>query len=187
MVLFLFGIFYYGGFSVTIGRRFDCWALYLTSPRYLVTGILCIHFRLRGIIIVLVTLLVGYWALLSYVPLPGSGAVSFAEGKNWARQHNNSNFLPGKKHYGQWDPEGILSTLPAIATCLLGVLAAHLLRNQKLSTTLKVWKPVWRGIWALAAGYAWGTQFPIIKKIWTSSYVLVAGATVSSCWRSSIL
>jgi predicted acyltransferase len=174
VLLFLLGIFYYGGAANTWPNIRLLGVLQRIALCYLATGVLCIHFRLRGIIIVLVAILAGYWALLSFVPLPGAETVSFDEGKNWAC-YIDAKFLPGKKHYGQWDPEGILSTLPAIATCLLGVLAAYMLRSQKLSTTLRVLSLFGAGILCLAGGYAWGLQFPIIKKIWTSSYVLVAG------------
>ena len=118
--------------------------------------------------------MIGYWALLSFVPVPGVGAISFAPGKNWAN-YIDLHFLPGQKFDGGWDPEGLLSTLPAVATCMLGVLAAKLLKNQRASDLTKVGCLIVGGLAALALGYAWGLQFPIIKKIWTSSYVLVAG------------
>ena len=85
---------------------------------YLFTGILLIHFRTRGMIVAAVLLLGGYWAWLAFVPVPGVGGVSFEPGKNWSN-YLDARFLPGRKYDGTWDPEGYLSTLPAIATCLL--------------------------------------------------------------------
>src|SRR5204862_4631598 len=81
----------------------------------------------------------------------------------------------------RYAPEGYLSTLPAIASCLLGVFAGLTLRNLRLSPYSKFAALLVGGIVLLAAGYAWGNVapppwgFPIVKRIWTSSYVLVAG------------
>jgi predicted acyltransferase len=90
-------------------------------------------------------------------------------------------YLPGMKWDGTWDPEGLLSTLPAIANCLLGVLVGLLLRSQTLSAPRKGLALLVGGLACLGLGYAWGLEFPIIKKIWTSSYVLVA------CGLSTVL
>jgi predicted acyltransferase len=84
-------------------------------------------------------------------------------------------YLPGRKYDGTWDPEGLLSTLPAVATCLLGVLAGLLLRTGAVAPRRKVAWLVGAGAVLAGLGWLWGLQFPVIKKIWTSSYVLVAG------------
>jgi predicted acyltransferase len=179
-MLYFLGWFVSGGFS-------NCWpnvrllgVLHRIALCYLFTGILFIHCRLRGMIIACVALLTGYWALLSFVPVPGAGddflATRFAAGTNWAN-YIDSRFLPGVKIYGNgtWDPEGLLSTLPAIATCLLGVFAALLLKNPNVSERGKVGWLLGGGLLGVVLGYAWGLQFPIIKNIWTSSYVVLAG------------
>src|SRR5262249_17259958 len=84
-------------------------------------------------------------------------------------------YLPGKKWDKTWDPEGLLSTLPAIATCLLGVFAGLWLTNPSVDDRRKVtWLWIAGAIGGIA-GFAGGRQFPVIKKIWTSSNVLVAG------------
>jgi predicted acyltransferase len=74
-----------------------------------------------------------------------------------------------------WDPEGYLSTIPAVATCLLGVFAGLLLMNPAFSNDRKLAWLFGAGIACVLLGWLWGIQFPVIKKIWTSSYVLVAG------------
>jgi len=172
--LFLLGIYYSNGLT-------DNWpdvrlmgVLQRIALCYLFTSILFIHFRTRGLIVAGALLLVGYWAWLSFVPVPGLGATSFEPGQNWSN-YLDARFLPGRKYDGAWDPEGYLSTLPAIATCILGVLAVQLLRNPRVSNPGKVFYLIGGGLLLLALGFAWGLQFPIIKKIWTSSYVLVAG------------
>ncbi len=173
-LLFLLGIFYSGGLTKAWPDIRLLGVLQRIALCYLFTGILFIHLRTRGLAIVAAALLLVYWAWLSFVPVPGLGKVSFDPGTNWSN-YLDSKYLPGRKYDGEWDPEGYLSTLPAIVTCLFGVFAAQLLKNQRFSEGRKIAYLLGAGVLALVVGYAWGLQFPIIKKIWTSSYVLVAG------------
>jgi predicted acyltransferase len=99
---------------------------------------------------------------------------AFGPGLNLAN-YVDEKYLPGKKWDKIWDPEGLLSTLPAITTCLLGVFAGLLLKNPRVTPHRKSLWLVGAGASLLALGWAWDLQFPVIKKIWTSSYVLVAG------------
>ncbi|HOX58893.1 MAG TPA: DUF5009 domain-containing protein [Candidatus Paceibacterota bacterium] len=98
----------------------------------------------------------------------------FDAGLNLAN-HVDFEYLPARKYDVFFDPEGLLSTLPAVATCLLGVFAGLLLGNQSLPDRQKVAWLIAFGIAAAGLGWLWDYQFPVIKKIWTSSYVLVAG------------
>ena len=122
----------------------------------------------------LLGLLLGYWALLALVPVPGVGAGNFAEGLNFTNWFD-SKYLPGFKWDGTHDPEGILSTLPAIGTCLLGVLTGSWLKHRPGSVWQKSIHLAAAGVILLAVGWAWHPFFPVIKKLWTSSFVLVAG------------
>jgi len=173
-LLFLLGIFYSGGLCKAWPDIRLLGVLQRIALCYLFTGVLFLHLRTRGLALVAAILLIFYWAWLSFVPAPGVGKVTFEPGVNWSN-YLDAKYLPGRKYDGTWDPEGYLSTLPAIVTCLLGVFAAELLRNQQFSEGRKIAYLFGAGIAALVLGYAWGLQFPIIKKIWTSSYVLVAG------------
>lgn len=101
-------------------------------------------------------------------------AGKFSPGYNLVN-HIDFEFLPGKKWDVFYDPEGLLSTLPAIATCLLGVFAGLLLKNPIVSDQRKVLYLLGFGAGAVVLGWIWHLQFPVIKKLWTSSYVLVAG------------
>ena len=140
---------------------------------YLLGGLVYLNFRLRGMIVVCATLLIGYWALLTFVPVPGFGAGNFAEGKNLTN-YIDQQFLPGYKWDGDWDPEGLLSTLPAVASALFGMFAGMLIRRSDISEARKVLYLSLIGVGCLLLGWAWGFQFPVIKKLWTSSYVLIA-------------
>jgi len=174
ILLYLLGIIYYGGMAGGFQHIRLMGVLQRLALTYFFTGMLFIHFRLRGLVIAFFALLLSYWALLSFVPVPGVGHVSFAEGLNWTNwvdQH----FLPLRKWDGQWDPEGLLSTIPAIGSCLLGLFASLLLREKSVSDMKKVYYLIGGGVALVIIGSLWGLQFPVIKKIWTSSYVLVAG------------
>jgi predicted acyltransferase len=89
--------------------------------------------------------------------------------------HFDFQYLPGRKYDTFFDPEGFLSTIPAVATCLLGIFAGLLLKNQSVEDRRKVIYLIACGVAAATLGWLWNYQFPVIKKIWTSSYVLVAG------------
>ncbi len=98
----------------------------------------------------------------------------FDPGLNLAN-HIDFEYLPARKYDTFFDPEGLLSTIPAVATCLLGVFAGLLLRMPALAGKQKVVWLIAFGVAAATLGWLWDAQFPVIKKIWTSSYVLVAG------------
>lgn len=121
-------------------------------------------------------ILLGYWAILAWIPVPGGHAGDFSKEGNLGG-YLDRHFLPGKildLYYGYGDNEGLLSTLPAIATALLGIYAGLWLKTA-VTPWRKVGGLVAAGLMCLAVGHAWGQWFPIIKNLWTSSFVLVAG------------
>lgn len=144
---------------------------------YLVAGAIFLHTDWRGRIGWVAGLLLGYWALLALVPVPGYGAGVLEPQGNLA-WWIDSRVLAGHTWSGApvagFDPEGLLSTIPAIATTLLGALAGDLGRactGARLSQRL-----AGIGFILLAIGAAWGLVFPINKNLWTSSYaVFMAG------------
>lgn len=116
------------------------------------------------------------WAAAEKLFLATTNRVTgkFDKGYNVA-DHFDFQYLPGLHYDTFFDPEGLLSTIPAIATCLLGVFAGLLLRNPQVPDMRKVGLLIGAGAAAAILGWLWNFQFPVIKKIWTSSYVLVAG------------
>lgn len=174
VLLFVIALLYSGGFSNEWPNIRLLGVLNRIALCYLFASLLFLNLRWRGLAVACAALLLGYWALMTFVPAPGIGAGSFAKGANLANWFD-AQYLPGKKWDGTWDPEGLLSTLPAIATCLLGVFAGLWLQRSDSTDQRKVAWLMGSGAVAVAAGALWGVQFPVIKKIWTSSYVLVAG------------
>jgi predicted acyltransferase len=179
-LLYLLGIFYYGGFDQSLHHIRLLGVLQRIALCYLFGGLLFCFLKPKGLVAACVGLLVGYWALMTFVPVPQPGADQKAEAGNFAERRNLSNYLdrmylPLRKWDGDHDPEGLLSTLPAIATCLLGVFAGLLVKEKKVPDQKKVLYLVGAGVAGVGLGWLWGVQFPVIKKIWTSSYVLVAG------------
>jgi predicted acyltransferase len=126
--------------------------------------------------------LLAYWILMRWVPVPGFGLpghdIPFLDkDMNWVALIDRHLF-PGRLYETTRDPEGLISTIPAIATCLLGVLTGLWLRMQKDLTT-KLGGLLTGAIAGVALGSLWGIWFPINKKLWTSSYVLfAAGCTL---------
>jgi predicted acyltransferase len=173
-LLYVIGIFYYGGFATPIDHIRLMGVLQRIALCYLFAGFIFCVFDLRTRIGLCVGLLLTYWALMCFVPVPGIGAGDFAEGHNLANWIDKE-YLPWRKWDGDHDPEGLLSTLPAVATCLLGVFAGMLLQNRSLAEARKALYLAGAGVALAAVGWLWHLQFPVIKKVWTSSYVLVAG------------
>ena len=122
-------------------------------------------------------ILIVYWLSLTLIPTPGIGEVSLAKGVNLAAWVD-SMLLPGRMWQGTWDPEGILSTFPAIVTGITGLLAGHLLLSKRTSYEKAVLLLV-SGFIAIIAGYLWGLTFPVNKNLWSSSYVLVTSGLAS--------
>lgn len=174
-ILFVLGILYMGGVANGFKEVYFAGVLQRIAGAYFFAALLFCLVQMKSLAWITAGLLIGYWMLLTFVPVPGIGMASYEQGKNlawWIDQ----NFLPGKKFEGT-----LLSTMPAVANCLLGVFAGQLLQNVNLSPTRKVRWLLGAGFTSLAAGCVWGLQFPIIKLLWTSTYVLVA------CGLSSIL
>ncbi|MFO0846756.1 MAG: DUF5009 domain-containing protein [Gemmataceae bacterium] len=139
-------------------------------------ALIALHTDVRGQAIVTAAILLGYWALLALVPAPGSTPGDYSAEGNLAG-YVDRHYLPGKilkPYYGHGDNEGLLSTLPAVATALLGVLAGHWLRSGRPAAVRLLGLTV-AGVGCLVVGTAWGTVFPVIKNLWTSPFVLVAG------------
>ncbi len=123
--------------------------------------------------------LVGYWVLMRFVPVPGYGVpthtvpINDPDG-NLTASIDRALFAPQHLYQRVRDPEGLLSTVPALATALIGLLAGVWLRTDR-TTAEKQRGIALASILCLAAGVLWNPFFPMNKKLWTSSFVLFAG------------
>ena len=203
VLLFVIGLIYSGGFTNPWPDMRLLGVLNRIAICYTVGGLLFIALPPRALAGIAAALLLGYWALMAWVPfpdvrpVPGGDAVitldagfksvsqlrmdstnmlrgSYIQGVNLA-DYLDQKYLPGRKYDGTYDPEGLLSTMPACVTGLLGIFAGLLLRAKQVPDKSKVFWLLGAGAASVVLGYLWGLEFPIIKKIWTSSYVLVAG------------
>ena len=172
-IIFVLGIIVSGGLRDGLDKVRWLGVLQRIGIASAVAGLLSMKLSTRALAVAAATLLVGYYLLLRFVPVPGLGSGNFAEGMNLTN-YLDSIWLPGRKYNGDHDPEGILSTLPAIATALLGLLAGKWILGES-SPGRKAAGLVGAGFIMLALGWAWHPFFPVIKKIWSSSFVLVAG------------
>lgn len=139
-------------------------------------ALIFLNCKLRNQIIWFLGLLLGYWALMMLIPVPGYGAGVLTPEGNLA-SYLDRMFLPGKLHRVVYDPEGLLSNIPAIGTALLGVFTGQFLRmnNEKFTKLRKSLYIGLAGILLLGCGALWNLVFPINKNLWTSSFVLYAG------------
>ena len=142
---------------------------------YLCVALIFLKTNLRKQLIITAALLVGYWLVMTFVPAPG-----FQPG-DYSREGSIASFIDrkvlGSHIWSQgkiYDPEGLLSTLPAIATTLLGVISGELLRSQRKQYE-KVSLLFIAGLGCIIVGWLWNLFFPINKSLWTSSYVLFTG------------
>ncbi|MGI8782661.1 MAG: acyltransferase family protein [Acidobacteriota bacterium] len=137
---------------------------------YLVAALIFLFTDRRGQLAAIAALLLGYWALMTLAPVPGYGAGVLTPEGNLAAYIDNA-LMHSHLYRPTWDPEGILSTLPAIASVLLGVLAGQWLRSGRRSRQLLIGLSG-AGAALVLAGWLWGRVFPINKALWSSSYTL---------------
>ncbi|MGI8672389.1 MAG: acyltransferase family protein [Luteitalea sp.] len=140
---------------------------------YLFAALAVLHLRVRAQALLAASLLIGYWALLSFVAAPGYRAGDLSMEGNLVGYVDRA-VLPGTFCcYPNGDNEGLLSTVPAIATALLGALTGAWLMRP-ITPMAKLRGLLLAGVASLAIGFAWWPLFPVIKNLWTSSYVMVA-------------
>ncbi|MEO3406694.1 DUF5009 domain-containing protein [Mucilaginibacter sp. CAU 1740] len=140
-----------------------------------ITALLYIKTGIRTQVIIAVSCLIGYYLLMTLVPVPGFGTPNLEPATNlgaWIdRLVFTENHLWGSSK--TWDPEGLLGTIPAVATCLLGVFTGTWLKTGKFKTSTDLFKMMGAGIVLIVLALIWNTFFPINKQLWTSSFVLL--------------
>ena len=168
--------------SPIIGLDLHTWRFEGVTQRigicYFFAAILELWGGRRGQISALAACLVGYWALLRFVPVPGAGFpardIPFMDQMQNLPAWLDRKLFMGHLYDGTRDPEGILHTIPAIGTTLIGVLTGHWLKTGKRAAKL-IGGMALIGVLGLLSGLLWNRWFPINKNLWTSSFVLFSG------------
>jgi len=141
------------------------------SLAYLLAVVLVMTLGPRGRIGAILTILVGYWAALTWVPVPVFGPGDLRPDTSLVTYIDRLILTRPHMYLGRFDPEGLLSTIPAVATVLIGSLAGRWVRQMQVSGRVAAGLALF-GVALAAAGWLWGLVFPINKALWTSSYVL---------------
>jgi predicted acyltransferase len=140
---------------------------------YFFASVLFLFLKPKWRVVLTVAIPIVYWLLMALVPVPGYGAGVLTEDGNLAAYVDRL-LLNGHLYTSTWDPEGVLSTLPAVATALMGVLAGMYLRSER-KPRMKALNLLVFGVVAVCVGFVWNFWFPVNKNLWTSSYVAVTG------------
>lgn len=140
---------------------------------YLIAATIVLWTGVRGQFVALVALLVGYWVLMTRVPVPGLGSTALAPDLNLSNWLDLK--LIGRNHLMHetmtWDPEGTLSTLGGVASVMCGVLVGHWIRSPRVASAKVIGLIVAGGV-GVGLGSLWARTYPIIKNLWTGSFVL---------------
>ncbi len=177
LILFALGLFL-NGFPNQY--QLASWRVYGVLQRiaicYVISAILALWWNRRGWICAIVGCLAGYWLLMRYVPVPGFGVpthhIPLLDPDRNLVAWLDRKLLAGHLYEGTRDPEGLISTIPAIATSLLGLLTGDWLRSGRRVKSKAVGMAV-SGFIGIALGEVFNLWFPINKKLWTSSFVIL--------------
>ena len=145
---------------------------------FFIASILFLHLNWKALLSLFVIILVGYFLIMTQLPMNGELPV-LTRGYDWASVIDINVLTSSHTYKPDYDPEGILSTLPSIATTIFGMFLGMILLNKEKTQQEKLKYFVIIGIVALIIGYAWSTVFPLNKALWTSSFVLVTGGWAS--------
>jgi predicted acyltransferase len=172
VILYAFGLLIYAFPHFDLSTQRILGVLQRIAICYFICSIIYMTTSVRGQLIWIGSLLTGYWMLMTLVPVPGYGSGHLDVAGNFA--HYIDRIVLGRHNYAStqtWDPEGIVSTLPAIATTLLGIMAGHILRLRRDLSERTTWLFL-TGSLLLAAGMICNTWLPINKHLWTDSFTL---------------
>ncbi|WP_285060443.1 acyltransferase family protein [Pedobacter ginsengisoli] len=144
---------------------------------FFISSVIFLKTSEKNIFRLFIALLAVYWVLMTMVPVPGIGYANLEKETNLGAWIDRA--VLGEAHLWKsaktWDPEGILGTIPAVATGLFGILVGVYLKRKDIDAATKMAWLFSAGFAAIALGWVWGLQFPINKSLWTSSFVLFTG------------
>lgn len=174
LMIYVLGLIVYA-FPLDLGTQRLLGVLQRIGICYFIAAAIYLYCGLRGQLLWIAGLLSSYWLLMTLVPVPGFGPGRLDVEGNLA--HYVDRIVLGAHNYAStktWDPEGIVSTLPAIATALFGVMAGHIIRIRRELTERVTWL-FFAGNALIALGMICNVWLPINKKLWTTSFSLFMG------------
>lgn len=145
---------------------------------YFIASVLFLYFKPKAQMYWAAGFVLAYWAAMYLIPVPGFGAGLVDDKINNLAAYIDRAILGTHLWVGtgrQWDPEGLLSTIPAISTTMIGVWAGYILRNKETDEIRKTAQLMVTGTVLVIIGYVWAWHFPINKPIWSSSYAVMTG------------
>jgi predicted acyltransferase len=169
-ILYVLGLLVYAFPVLSLSHQRLLGVLQRIAICYLAASVIYLYSGLHAQIVWIVSLFAVYWIMMSFLPVPGYGAARLDVEGNFA--HYIDRIVLGAHNYAPtktWDPEGVVSTLPAIATALLGIMAGHVLR-LKLTLAQRRSRLLIIGGFLIAIGLLWNIWLPINKKLWTDSF-----------------
>lgn len=177
-ILFLLGLVYNGLFHFDFAHLRVCSVLGRIGIAWAIAALLYIHFGRLSRLVIGGAILVGYYLVVCYIPAPDVAGADPLTMSGTIVGYVDRLITPGELIYdgGRFDPEGLLSTLPAVVTALLGIFAGEYLHSEIDSPGRKTGKMLAAAAAMLGVGLLWSVEFPINKMLWSSSFVLVVGA-----------
>ena len=145
---------------------------------FFIASLLFLNFNWKGLLAIFIMILIGYWALMTQIPIDGV-MPELTRASNLGSVIDLKLLTNAHMYKSDYDPEGILSTLPSIATTIFGMFLGLILLNKNKTQQEKYRYIVIIGVAALILGYLWDITFPLNKALWTSSFVLVTGGWAS--------
>lgn len=142
---------------------------------YVVAALLYLYTSPKTQLYSLAGILVSYWLMMMHLPVPGYGSGAIDAADTNLASYIDQIILAGHMWQSNWDPEGLLSTLPAIGTTIIGMCTGRMLISKQESESSRTLQFFIWGFVLLTIGYIWSWIFPINKNIWTSSYTLFTG------------
>ena len=175
LVLVALGIVYNGFFKLEFPQRYAS-VLGRIGLAWMLAALLHMHCKTKTRAVIAACILLGYWLLLAFVTAPDApaGASSLSR-EGCITGYIDRLLLPGRLHSGDFDPEGLLATLPATVTAMLGMFTGEFIAKEGLEEKKKALWMALAALFLLGAGLLWSLVFPLNKRLWSSSYVLVAG------------
>lgn len=175
LILFSLGLLLNGFPNYDLSTLRIMGVLQRISVAYLFSAIAIFNFSRKQLRLLFLLILLGYWGMMQMIPVPEYGAGNLTPEGNLGAYIDK--MILGINHLwrgGPYDPEGLFSTIPAIATVLIGYITGDWLKQQSIKTETSI-RLIIMGLSFLIIGHLWSFLFPINKALWTSSYVLVTG------------